>query len=91
MENSGEKSVKDDGFEFGSLESRTKRNSSNSVTGFSPLGWPVRKAQVISKCSDASGEKLKAKSQFDGESKTKKFGAKVSGMFYFLVFWKMCD
>lgn len=91
MENSGEKSVKKDGFEFESLESRiTSSNSSNSVTFLkescsspAPLGWPIRKAQLMSKCSDVSEDKLKT--QFDGESKIKKLGTKVSGIIYLLV------
>ncbi|GJZ08343.1 Rop guanine nucleotide exchange factor 5 [Tanacetum coccineum] len=67
MENSGDKSVKDDGFSFESRITSSTSNSSNSVTSSSPLGWPIRKAQVISKCSE---EKVKAKN--------KKFCAKVS-------------
>ncbi|KVI09881.1 Plant specific Rop nucleotide exchanger, PRONE [Cynara cardunculus var. scolymus] len=86
MENSGDSSPKYDGFD--SFESRTtSSNSSNSVTSSkeccsspTPLGWPIRKAQVMSKCCNASDDKLKTKTHFDGESKTKKMATKVSEM-----------
>ncbi|XP_071734493.1 rop guanine nucleotide exchange factor 7-like [Rutidosis leptorrhynchoides] len=88
MENSGDKIVKKDGFEFESFESRiTSSNSSNSVTLLnescsSPthLGWPIRKAQLISKCSDVSVDNLTSKAQLDKESKIKKLGKEVSEM-----------
>ncbi|KAI3799888.1 hypothetical protein L1987_35193 [Smallanthus sonchifolius] len=88
MENSGDTSEKTDGFEFDSFDSRTRSlNSSNSATSSkescsspAPLGWPIRKAQLMSKSGDVSEDKLKTISWFDGELKTKKTGAKVSEM-----------
>ncbi|KAK9061131.1 hypothetical protein SSX86_018311 [Deinandra increscens subsp. villosa] len=81
MENSG-------GFEFDSFDSgTTSSNSSNSATSSkescsssAPLSWPIRKAQMISKCDDVSAEKLKTSTCFDGEFKTKKRGTQVSEM-----------
>nr|XP_043632333.1 rop guanine nucleotide exchange factor 7-like [Erigeron canadensis] len=79
MENSDDKSAKKDEFEFGSFESRI--TSSNSVTfskecysSPSPLGWPIRKAQVMSKCVGVPQDKMK------GESKVKEMNTKVSDM-----------
>ncbi|KAI3721257.1 hypothetical protein L2E82_32263 [Cichorium intybus] len=85
MENSGDSSLKKDGFDsFDSVA--TSSNSSNSVASSieccsspAPLGWPIRQAQVTSKC-DVSKEKLKTKTHFDGESKTKKIGTTVPEM-----------
>ncbi|KAL4576321.1 hypothetical protein LXL04_012413 [Taraxacum kok-saghyz] len=83
MENSVDSSVKKD--EFDSFDSiTTSLSSSNSVASSkescssdSPLGWPIRKAQVTSEC-DVSQEKSKSKTHFDSESKIKKMGATVS-------------
>ncbi|XP_023763769.1 rop guanine nucleotide exchange factor 5 [Lactuca sativa] len=78
-------SVKKDEFDsFNSIA--TSSSSSNSVTSSkescsspAPLGWPIRQAQVISKC-DVFKDKLKTKTHFEGESKTKKMSTTVSEM-----------
>ena len=63
-------SVKKDEFDsFNSIA--TSSSSSNSVTSSkescsspAPLGWPIRQAQVISKC-DVFKDKLKTKTHFE--------------------------
>lgn len=87
MEISGDRSVKKDGFEFESSESRASSNSSNSATSSkeccsspAPLGWPIRKAQLTSNCSDVSEDKSETKTHVDSQSKAKKMIAKVSEM-----------
>ncbi|KAD7480191.1 hypothetical protein E3N88_03327 [Mikania micrantha] len=86
MENSGDGSVKTDGFTFDSFDSRTRSsNSSNSSTSCkescsspAPLGWPIRKALMISRCDDVSKDKLKTNTCSDGEFRTNKKDTQVS-------------
>ncbi|KAL8247742.1 hypothetical protein R6Q59_008958 [Mikania micrantha] len=88
MENSGDGSVKTDGFTFDSFDSRTRSsNSSNSSTSCkescsspAPLGWPIRKALMISRCDDVSKDKLKTNTCSDGEFRTNKKDTQVSEM-----------
>ncbi|KVI06995.1 Plant specific Rop nucleotide exchanger, PRONE [Cynara cardunculus var. scolymus] len=83
MENSSDKSMKNDGFD--SFDSTT--SSSNSDTSSkeccsspTPLGWPIRKAQLMEKCGDVSEDKVKINPQLDDDSKLKKMGSRISEM-----------
>ncbi|MFS7928819.1 putative PRONE domain, Rop guanine nucleotide exchange factor [Helianthus anomalus] len=84
MENSGDQSVKTDGFEFESFDSRTRSSNSTSskesCSSPASLGWPIKQAQMMSNCGDVFEDKLKSNTCFDGEFKSKKTGAKVSEM-----------
>ncbi|KAJ9541784.1 hypothetical protein OSB04_028290 [Centaurea solstitialis] len=80
MENSGDSSLKTDGFdssESSTISSNSVTSSKESCSSPAPLGWPIRNAQVMSKCSD---HKLKTKPHLDDESKIKKMGSRVSEM-----------
>ncbi|KAK1409416.1 hypothetical protein QVD17_35942 [Tagetes erecta] len=76
MENLIDGNVKSDGFEFESFDSRTRSsNSSNSCSSSVPLGWPIRKAQLMNKCDDDDDVVV-----VEDKLKTKKIGTKVSDM-----------
>lgn len=83
MENSGDKSVTENGFEFGSNLS----NSKDSCSSPAPLGWPIKKAQIMNKSNDVSEDKSKSKINFDCESKIKKLGTTISGKLYLFNFF----
>ncbi|KAI3508528.1 hypothetical protein L1887_23536 [Cichorium endivia] len=84
MENSSGKSMKNDGFD--SFESSTRSsNSSNSDSSSKescssppPLGWPIRKAQLTSKCGDVSEDEVKIKPHLDDDSKLTKVGSRFT-------------
>ncbi|KAJ9545655.1 hypothetical protein OSB04_025362 [Centaurea solstitialis] len=84
MENSGDKSRKNDGFD--SFDSTTSSsNSDNSskecCSSPTPLGWPIRKAKLMGKCGDVDEDEVKINNpQLDLDSKLKKIGSRISEM-----------
>ncbi|KAI3757893.1 hypothetical protein L6452_05437 [Arctium lappa] len=83
MENSSDKSMKNDGFD--SFDSTTSSSNSDTFSkeccsSPTPLGWPIRKAQLMAKCGDVSEDEVKIKPQLDDDSKLKKMGSRISEM-----------
>ncbi|XP_023734151.1 rop guanine nucleotide exchange factor 7 [Lactuca sativa] len=82
MENSSDKSRRNDVFD--SFDSSTRSsNSSNSDSSSKeccssppPLGWPIRKTQLIGKCGDVSEDEAKLKRQLEDDTKLTKLDSR---------------
>lgn len=85
MENSSDKSRRNDVFD--SFDSSTRSsNSSNSDSSSKeccssppPLGWPIRKTQLIGKCGDVSEDEAKLKRQLEDDTKLTKLDSRFEG------------